>query len=142
MDDPVLVGYLQTRRHLAQDADLLHQSQRSTLLADLLQVHALQVLHHDVRDSLVFPHIVDRHDALVTQLSRRGRLAPEPGQHLRIVRGRDHLDGHLALHQRIVGTVDASKAAAADFLQNFIPPDAFHVYRLPGSQAHPQRKVS
>ena len=80
-----------------------------------VQRAALDELHDDEAAALVFAHFVDLADEGVIERGGGQRLAAQPLAGLRLVLHalRQHLDGDLALEDRVVGQVHLAHAALA-----------------------------
>ncbi len=80
MHDAELVGHRERLARLNDVVDGFPNLERSlSLRHDLLEVRALQVLHHDVRRSRFEPvHVDDAHHMLPAELNAGARLLDEP----------------------------------------------------------------
>ena len=133
VNDALFVGIIQCCRGLVQHVEdgLLVR----WLIAEqqLFQRRPVHALHRDVGDIGLFAHVVNHHDAGMRQSASRLSLAEQPlaqlfplgliGQ----VRKPDCLDGYRAADSGVLRAVDDTHRSAAQFTQNLVPPDRFHV---------------
>ena len=107
-------------RHARDDAQRHRHRQQLRRAGVALQVVALQVLHRDVGEVLVFAGIEDRHDVAVLQPPRRLGLAEKTRARLgelgaiELLAQRHRLDRHLPADLRIVAEVDGAHRATAE----------------------------
>ena len=70
--------------HLHHDADLLQQWHGLAACNDLVEILAFHQLHHDVRQAVIVPEIVDRDNVLVPESSSCRSFVFEAGEELTI----------------------------------------------------------
>ncbi len=86
---------------------------------------ALQIFHHQKETALVLANLINRANVWMIQCRRSPRLAPEALQRLRIVRQRirKKLERDETIELDVLGLVDHTHPAAADFAQHAIMRD-------------------
>ena len=116
VDDAHLVGVAQALEDLQNDGDPPRDGQGRHLLHGREQVATPQELHDDVgRAVRVVAEVVDRHHVGVGEPGHRAGLALEALLVLGMLRdlGEHHLQGDLALEERVERLVDDAHASAA-----------------------------
>ena len=80
------------------------------------EILALDQLHHDRADAVALLEAVDRGDVRMVQRGQHFGFALEAGQALGIAgdRGRQHLDGDLALEARVDRSIHLAHAAGTE----------------------------
>ena len=78
MDNPLPMGVLQSLAYLVDDVDDLLHGETDSLLYQILQGIALDILHGDVSPLLIFPRIVNDNDIRVNQFPRRLEFLLKP----------------------------------------------------------------
>ena len=122
MDQAGLVGMLQPVGRLADIVggdEIIHGA---VVLDHLLQIAALDVLHHQVMDVAVVVDVVGPDDIAVIQGGGGLGLAMEAGQIGRVfdaMLGQD-LDRPASLHEHVLGQVDAAHAAGAQVVEELV----------------------
>ena len=130
MDQPLRVGRGQAGRHLHADAQDLFDRERPVPVESLLQRHAGDVLHDQVRQAVRLLDRVDGDDVLVAHRGGGPGLALEALSGF-LVRGplrRQHLDRRHALQGRVERLEDHAHAAATDHAQHFVRPQTAKVF--------------
>ena len=134
MDDPPAVGRVQAVRDLDSQIKQLFDSQ-GALLERVLQRAALQQLHGDEGAAFVIADIVDGANVGMVQRRSGSRLAQEAFQRGAVFGGilRKEFEGNLAAQAGVLGLIDDSHAAAAQFLQYAVMRDSL-ADQVPGSR--------
>ena len=137
MHQLMFVGVLQPQRRLADDlarrADPQRAAQRRAGGDELLQVDAVDELHHQEMDAAGLARVVGPHDVRMVQPADRLHLATEAADRLGIVQvavGKD-LEGDGLIEIDLPGLVDDAHAAVAQFLQQFVVAQAARFYDPP-----------
>ncbi len=116
--DAHFMGLFHTVDHLQRDADGLPVIQLALPLNVIFQGNAADQLHHNVMQPLrfVIHHVIGRHNIRMVQLGRRLRLILELPYEVFVlaVLFLQHLDGNLASHFPVQGTIYIAHAALAD----------------------------
>jgi hypothetical protein len=116
-------------------AQLLHDRE---LLAEVggaradqvAQVPALEQLHRHVGEPVLLAEVVDGDDVRVVEPRRRLRLVPEALPEVGVggERGRDRLDRHVPVEQRVVGPVHLAHRTLADLLDDTVLADTVEIH--------------
>ena len=143
MDDAVLVGVVEPLADFRRDLDLAPQAYSLRSRHPREEILSLQVLHGEIRLSLVLAEIVNGNDVSVRQLAGGSRLAEEPFAQLRVLidRDRNHLDGDDPFEERVAGAIHDPHATLAEFFDDLIPADTLHVERAPPAARAERRGV-
>ncbi len=126
MHQLMFVGMLEPQGRLADDLAGRSHSQgtarRRANADELLQIDAVDELHHQKLDAAGLARVVSPHDVRMIQPSDRLHLAAEAGDRLIVVQitmGKD-FQGHRLVEEDLPSLVDDTHAAAAQFLQQFV----------------------
>ena len=97
----------------------------------VFQCHAVEELHSDKRLMVLLPDFIDRADIGMIQGGSRLRLALKPSQRLGVVRNsiREKLQGDKSVQGYVLGLVDYTHAAAAEFFDNAVVRDGLTDHR-------------
>ena len=125
------VRIVERPRQLAKDVEKL-VPRHLALLLHLLQGAALQVPHDDVRRVVLAIEVVDRKKVGMLEPRDEACLALEALPKRLIVENVrvDDLDGHVAVHARLVGPEDSRHPTRADFLGDLIGPQLLPDHRV------------
>lgn len=96
---------------------------RDRLLAiELTQVLALDVVHREVVEALMFAHFMDANDVRMVKPRRRGSLRLEPLQRVRTgeLTCQDHLHCDRAIEADLACLVDDTHAAPVNFMDKLV----------------------
>jgi hypothetical protein len=119
VNDAEAVGLVQGAADLHQDRDGSLVRERTLLADDLVQVLAVQELHHDVERAVLQLAVQEHlHGVLVRQVAHRPGFAAEAGRQVLPVRELGVKDLHRdePVERRLRGSVDRAHAARADLL--------------------------
>ena len=133
MHHPLAVRIVQGSSHLAQQ--VAHLVQRKPPPAQhVLERASLQVAHHDVRR--VVGKVVDGKHVRVFQPGHHPRLALKARHRLWVLGDRlpDDLDGHKAVHTRLVGAVHRRHPSLADLFDDLVRAKLGADHRIPSSE--------
>ena len=126
MHQLMFVGVLKPQCRLADDlarrADAKRTAGRHVHADELLQVDAVDELHHQEMDAAGLARVVGPHDVRMIQSSDRLHLAAEAADRLGIIQvamGKD-FQGDRLVEIDLPGLVDDAHAAVAQFLQQFV----------------------
>ena len=132
----VAVNYITAMRVSQCVADLLQNFQlvgerlRSAGLDQAIERIASQILHDDVRESILLTEVVDRNNVGMAERTGFGCFLIEPLQHL-LVAGESFCDGFdrdLAIKLAIKGAVDEAHPAATKKVDHLVLADALYVW--------------
>ncbi len=107
-------------------------------LADaMLQRLAVEQLHHEEPLAVVLADVEERADVGVVQRRGDACLALEAFDRLRIARQlrREEFDGNLPAEPRVLGAIDHSHAAAAEFFDDAVVRDGLADHRRNSTSA-------
>ena len=115
VDQPGLVGVLQSQGGLADVVGGAEGVHRPSLLDDPVQGAAVDVLHDQEMHPAVPVHVIAADDVGVAELGDGPGLAVEAfqGRGLPDPRGGEHLDGHAVAHDPVLAQVDLAHAPGA-----------------------------
>jgi len=120
MDDPVLVGIVKPVAHLLHEQELVLEEERPALGDHLLELLALEELHHDEQVPVHFGEVVDGDDVGVAQ-PRTGLGLPEEARAQLVGDldvARDDLERDHAVEDRVVRLENRAHAPAPDALED------------------------
>ncbi len=143
MHDAAAMRFVQRLHDLVRALQQLARRQ-ATVAGDAVQRAALDELHDDEAAALVLADFVNLADERVVERGGGQRLATQPLAGVRIVLHalRQHLDGDLALEDRVVRKVDLAHAALADeVLDTVAIREQAHLKRLPGGRTRAANAV-
>ena len=115
VDDAVPVGLVKRVANLGCVFERAGQWQRSPLQPGLERL-AIDVLHDEVVDAVLDPHVIQRADVRMIEAGDDVRLAPEALLTIRVIRELPGkcFDGDRAVQACIDGTIDLAHAAGGD----------------------------
>jgi len=120
VDDAPRVRVVERLGHLRADVQDVAEPE-GAVAQEMPQVRAGEHRHHEEESALVPPEVVDRHDRRVVHLRDDLRLAEKPLLGVRgEVAGRDQLDGHLAVQDRVLRAVDDAHPAAPELPHHLV----------------------
>jgi len=122
MHQAAFVGVGQAGCRLADVFAGLGDGQGATLLHQAVEIHTLDILHHQKMRVAGLVRVFGPNDVRMIELSQRANFALEaqdvlrPGQVFLV----DHLDGDDPFHERVAGLVDLSHAAVAELFEQLV----------------------
>ena len=133
MDDAGLVREVERVAQLAHDVHRFLHFEALVGVEEVLELLALDELHHDVRDVAFFAEVVHLHDVGMVQPRDRLRLAHEPhrvflGGLVFVERAlQDGLDRDLAVQPGVHALVDDAHRALAEHTYDVVTPEALQI---------------
>src|SRR5262249_9132296 len=130
--DTLPVRVIQRGRGLRKNAKDAIGGERLRFRKQLIERWTIDIFHGDIREFALLLHVVNRHDTRMRQNPRRTGFAEQALAQPFLLLGLAHaaelnsLDSDGTAYVRINGVIDHAHGAAAEFPDNFVPPDAVH----------------
>ncbi len=123
VDEKMLVGVLETLRRLPNHLAGQPPGNLLVLLDELVEVDAVDVLHHQVEYALLAVGFVSPHNVGMIEPAGEFDLHREPADVVLVEVGRQDFDRPVLLEQFVPGFVDDAHPAPAAGFENFVRPD-------------------
>ena len=120
MNNAFGVRVVETLGHLDDNSKAFNQRQLVPLTQFLGQICPVQILHHDVRGSILLRQVVDRDDVRVSQTADRPCLLVETFPEVLVELLGHDLDGHRPANQGIPSLVHSSHSPCADLSEDLV----------------------
>jgi hypothetical protein len=122
VDDALGVGVGEAVADLLDHRELVLEPREGPARDDVLEVRALEQLHHEIDEPLLFVELEDGDDVAVVELRGGPRFPVEPLAE-RLVgaeRRRDRLDGDVPVQDGVVGLVDLAHRPLTDLVDDLV----------------------